>query len=78
MNIVSTSSSSSIPLNDSAASSNGSSSDDDDDVDEDEVDDEGIGESLVSISITDCLNKKKKCTKISVKINDQRITAVIR
>lgn len=52
MNIVSTSSSS-IPLNDSAASSNGSSSEDDDDVDEDEVDDEGIGESLVSISTTD-------------------------
>jgi len=58
MNIVSTSSSS-IPLNDSAASSNGSSSEDDDDVDEDEVDDEGIGESLVSISTTDCLNKIK-------------------
>lgn len=73
MNIASTSSSS-IPLNDSAASSNGSSSDDDDDVDE--VDDEGIGESLVSISTTDCLNKKK-CIRVSVKINDQSITVVI-
>lgn len=75
MNIASTSSSS-IPLNDSAESSNGSSSDDDDDVDEDEVDDEGIGESLVSISTTDCLNKKK-CIRVSVKINDQSITVVI-